>query len=156
MSIRAASPHRLEAKKYAIGKPGCINSLLGAACPHRLEALQLDNLGCIRCCGQPARTAFKPSNCESWVPSLLRAACPHAALKHYPIGNLGCVRCCGQPARTALKPSGSLPEPPCMKPSNWESWVHSLVRAACPHRLEAFQLGILGASAAAGSLPAPP
>ena len=141
-----------------------VHSLLRAAGPHRLKALPsrilgaftaagsrpappqsppLANLGCIHCCGQPARTASKPSPRESWVHSLLRAAGPHRS-QSPPLANLGCIHCCGQPARTASKPSPR------------ESWVHSLLRAACPHRLKALPSRILGAFTAVGSRPAPP
>ena len=37
-----------------------------------------------------------------------------------------------------------------------ESWIHSLLRAACPQRLPSFSSRILGTLAAAGSLPAEP
>ena len=97
------------------------HSLLRAACPHRFPPLA----GCFHCCGQPARTASKPS----------------------PL--LDGIHCCGQPAHTASKPSlpeswmaftaaGSLPAP---LPSPRR--VLSLLRAACPHGLKALPSRIL-------------
>ena len=102
---------------------------------------------------------------ESWVHSLLRAACPHrlkakgaftaagsrpAPPQRPPLANLGCIHCCGRPQSP---PFANLECIHCYgrQQSPRESWVHSLLRAACPHRLKA-----KGAFTAAGSLPAPP
>ena len=104
-----------------------MHSLLRAACPHRLEAFQVRILRAFAAAGslpapQPAPSSSLPIGnlaCIRCYTGSLPA--PRSSL---PIGNVGCFRCCGQPAQ-------------------------SLLRALCPHRLEAFQLGILGSFAAA-------
>ena len=112
----------------------CGGSLLAA--PSKLFIL---NLGYTRCCEQPARSAFQAFHRESWVCSLLRAACPQRLLMcSLFIANLGYTHCCGLPARSAFQAF------------HRESWVHSLLRAACPQSLPSFSSRILGTLAASG------
>ncbi|CAE7208532.1 unnamed protein product [Symbiodinium sp. CCMP2592] len=141
-ALRAACPLCL---------PSFSSRILGAACslPEVPSKLFIANLGR---CGQPARSAFQAFHRESWVHLVLRAnlgypqsagSLPAVPSKLF-IANLGYIRCCGHAARSAFQAV------------HRESWVHWVLRAACPQCLRSFSSRILATVGAAGSLPAVP
>ncbi|CAE7208539.1 unnamed protein product [Symbiodinium sp. CCMP2592] len=122
----------------------------GSALPSKLL---IANLGYTRCCGQPAGSAL-PSKLliasESWVDSVLRAACPQClpSFSSRILGAAGSLPSVPSKLFSANLERCGQPAPSAIQAFHRESWVHSVLRAVCRYTR------ILGTLGSAGSLPA--